>query len=150
MNNTPTFQVVNPLAETIRESEEVIYMIQEASDNLNEAIRLEREAYGRYNDAKETYEMAEYDELSEVVMLAQQKDGPLAGIAVSGKGYEIALTKLKNDLKRGKLQQAYVDLDRYRRAYEIAKTDLEQTQTRFNALRKICDVKAMVLRASTI
>lgn len=150
MSDTTVFQVVNPLAETIRESEEIIYLMQEAADNLNEAIRLEREAYSRYNDAKDAYEMAEYDELSEVVMMAQQKEGPLAGIAVSGKGYDIALNKLKNDLKRGIFQKAYVDLDRYRRAYESAQTELATAQTRFNALRKICDVKAMVLRASTI
>lgn len=150
MNSTTHFQVVNPLAETIRESEEIIFQLQKAADNLNEAIRLERQAYKHYNDAEETYEMAEYDKLSEVVMMAQQKEGPLAGIAVSGKGYDIALTKLKNDLRRGVLQESYIDLDIYRRAYEARKSDLEQAQTTFNALRKIADVKTQVLRASTI
>lgn len=150
MNSTPAFQVVNPLAETIREGEEVIFQLQEVADNLNEAIRLEREARSRYKDAQDAYDMAETEELAEVVHMAQNKQGPLAGIPVSGKGYDIALTKLKNDLKHGILQRQFVEADRYRRAHERAQTELQQAENRFNALRKIADVKANVLRASTI
>lgn len=150
MNGQPQFQVINPLAETIEDAESIILDIQDAAGNLNEAIRFEREAQTRYKDALDNYEMAENDELAESIVLATQKEGPLGGIATTSKAYDIALTKLKNDLRRGALLQMWSDLDRYRRALDEAKSNLAQAETRFAALRRICDVKAMVLRASTI
>lgn len=150
MNNTPAFQVVNPLAESIREGEDIIYQLQEAADNLSEAIRIEREARSRCKDAQDTYDMAENEQLAEIVVQAIAKDGPLGGIPVSGKGYEIVLTKIRNDLKRGTLFDQANNLDIYRRAYESAQVELAQCETRFNALRKMAEVKANVLRASSI
>jgi hypothetical protein len=150
VNYSPNFAIVNPLADTIREGEEIIEQLQEAADNLTEAIRIERDARARFKDAQDHYDMAEYDAIAESVIMGQSKEGPLAGIAVSGKGYDIVLTKLKNDLKRGDLFPLANDLDRYRRSYELAQVQLAQAETRFNALRKIAEIKANVLRAATI
>lgn len=147
MNN---FQVMNPLATTIREGETIIEQLQIVSEELENGIAQEREAHGRYRDALETYEMAEIEELYDAVILAQQKEGPLGGIPVSGEGHKIALTKIKNDLRKGKLASLWQIADRYRRAYEMAQANLEQTQTRFAALRKVAELKANVLRAATI
>lgn len=147
MNN---FQVMNPLANTIRESETIIEQLQMVSEELENSIAQEREAHGRYRDALDTYEMAEIEELYEVVILAQQKEGPLGGIPVSGEGYKIALTHLKNNLRKGKLASLWQIADRYRRGYEMAQANLEQTQTRFKALCKVVELKANVLRAATI
>lgn len=150
MNGQPQFQVVNPLAETIREGEDIIAQMQVASVELEEAIQRRAEIFGRYRDALENYEVAETDELAEVVVMAQQKEGPLGGIATTSKAYDIALTKLKNDLRKGIFAELWGIADRYRRAHDQAQVELEQAQTRFNALRKIADVKTQVLRASTI
>lgn len=150
MNSNTIFSIENPLAKTIEEGENIISQLQAFSEELENSIAQEREVHGRYRDALETYEMAETEELYEVVIMAQQKEGPLGGIPVSGKGYDIALTHLKNNLRKGILAHLWSDADRYRRGYEMAQIELEQAQTRFKALCKITELKANVLRASTI
>lgn len=148
--NSTQFQVVNPLSKTIEESETIIQQLQMVSEELENAINEERENHGFYRDALDAYEVAETEELYEVVIMAQAKEGPLGGIPVSGEGYKIALTHLKNNLRKGMLEHLWKDVDRYRRGYEIAQIELEQAQTRFKALCKVTELKANVLRASTI
>lgn len=150
MNNTPVFTIQNPLAETIADAESIIAQLDEAATVLNASIADERTWLSRYRDALDNYEVAETEQLYEVVIMAQQKEGPLGGIPVSGKGYDIALTKLKNDLRKGDLRNLWNEAEAYRRNYGLSQADLEKAQTRFNALRKIADVKTQVLRASTI
>lgn len=150
MNGQTQFQVANPLAETIREGEEIIAHIQAASVELEEAIQHEREENSYYRDALENYEVAETDELSECVIMAQNKEGPLGGIATTSKAYDIALTKLKNDLRLGVLANLWIKAESHRRDHERAKVELEQAQTRFVALRKVADLKTQVLRASAL
>lgn len=150
MNTAPQFQVVNPLTRTIEEGEEIIAQLQAVSALLEEAIQLEREMHSRYRDAMENYEVGETEELAEAVIMAQSKEGPLGGIATTSKAYDICLTNLKNELRGGKLAHSWQTVERHRRGYELAQVELEQTQTRFNALRKIADLKTQVLRASTI
>jgi hypothetical protein len=151
MNNMPTsFAIMNPLQKTIEESETIILQMQEASDDLQTAIADERGWYEAYRKLLEVYEAAETEELAEVIVMAQQKEGPLAGIAVSGKGYEIALNNLKNNLRNGTLAHLWDKAENARRSYQQAQVALQQAETRFNALRKICDLKTQVLRASTI
>lgn len=149
-NPTPEFSIANPLATTINESENIISQLQAFSEELENSIAQERETHSRYRDALETYEMAETEELYDVVIMAQQKEGPLGGIPVSGEGYKIALTHLKNNLRKGMLEHLWKDVDRYRRGYEMAQIELEQAQTKFKGLCKITELKANVLRASTI
>lgn len=150
MNQETVFQLLNPLAKTIEESESLIAQMQQACDNLETAIVDERTWQSRYKDAQDSYEMAEYEELAEVIILAQQKAGPLGGIPVSGDGYKIVLFNLKSQLKRGKLAQTWQAAERTRRNYEMAQIDLAQAETRFNSLRKVIDIKTQILRASTI
>lgn len=150
MNYQPSFQIVNPLQKTIEEGENMIAQMQQVSDDLQFAIADEREWFGAYRAVLETYELAENEELSEAIIMAAQKEGPLGGIPVSGKGYDIVLTKLKNDLRKGALAQLWEKAENARRSYERAQVVLRQAEERFNALRKICDLKTQILRASTI
>ena len=150
MNNVTTFQMMNPLQKTIEEGEEIIRQILEAADALEACIVDEQTWRARWREATDTYEVAETDELAEVIILAQQKEGPLAGIAVSGKGHDIILTKLKNDLKSGKLARLWNSAENTRRNCELAKLDLQRAEERFNALRKVADIKTAVLKASSI
>lgn len=150
MNGTPQFEVMNPLKTTIREGEDIIAQLLVASDTLESAIADERQWQTNYREALDAYESAETEELAEVVVMAQQKEGPLGGIAATSKAYDIALTKLKNDLRKGILAHLWSKAERIRRSYEQSQIELEQAQTRFNALRKIADIKTQVLRASTI
>lgn len=148
--NEAQFSVMNPLANTITEGEEIISRLFNASDALEAAIADERHWHSNYRDALENYEVAETEKLADVVVMAQMKEGPLGGIATTSKAYDIALSNLKNDLRKGVLSQTWQAAERVRRNYEQSQVELEQCQTRFAALRKIADVKTQVLRASTI
>lgn len=150
MNNYPNFTIQNPLNATIEDAESIIAQLRTASDELEAAIADERQWHSNYRDALEAYETAETEELAEVVVMAQQKEGPLGGIATTSKAYDIALTKLKNELRKGILAHLWSKAERIRRSYEQSQVELQQAETRFTALRKICDVKTQVLRASTI
>jgi len=150
VNNYPNFTIQNPLNTTIGEAESIIAQMQVASETLEAAIADERQWHSNYRDALDSYETAELEELSEVIVMAQQKEGPLGGIAATSKAYDIALTKLKNDLRKGILAHLWSKAERIRRSYEQSQVELQQAETRFNALRKIADVKTQVLRASTI
>ena len=150
MNGYPNFTIQNPLNATIEDAESIIAQLRTASDTLEAAIADERQWHANYREASDTYENAEAEELAEVVVMAQQKEGPLGGIAATSKAYDIALTKLKNDLRKGILAHLWGKAERIRRSYEQSQIELEQAQTRFNALRKIADIKTQVLRASTI
>lgn len=150
MNEQQVFQVMNPLAATINEGEQIIAQINEASEVLEACIADAQAWQQRSKDASDIYESAEYEELAEVIILAQAKEGPLGGIAVSGKGYDIVLTKLKGDLRKGKLQRLWNSAEQTRRNYELAKMDFERATQRFNGLRKIADLKTQILRAATI
>lgn len=150
MNGTPRFEVMNPLNTTIEEAEMIIAQLQTASDTLERAIADERQWHSNYRDALDAYETAELEELSEVIVMAQQKEGPLGGIAATSKAYDIALTKLKNDLRKGILAHLWTKAERVRRSYEQSQVELQQAETRFNALRKVADVKTQILRASCL
>lgn len=147
---SPEYNVQNPLATTIKESESIIQQLQQFSELLENAINEARENQGFYRDALDAYTMAETEELYEVVMMAQQKEGPLAGLATSSEAYKIAMSHLKNNLRMGILAHFWQDAERYRQAHEMTQVELEQANTRFSALRRIAELKAQILRASTI
>jgi hypothetical protein len=150
MSDTPTFAVMNPLAETISEGESLIERIRIASEHLESCIADERAWYANVKEAEATYEIAETEALAEAVILAQAKEGPLGGIAATSKAYDILLTKLKNDLRAGKLQRQWQSLERIRRSYELSLVDLRQAETQFASLRKAVELKAAVLRAAAL
>lgn len=150
MNGSTVFQLMNPLAKTIDEAESLLAQLQQACENLELAIADERTWQSRHKDAQDNYEMAEYEELAEVIILARDKQGPLGGIAVSGEGYAIVLFNLKSQLKRGKLKTLWGSAESVRKNYEMAKIDLEQAETRFRGLCKAVEIKNNILRASTI
>lgn len=151
-SNTPTpeFRIANPLARVIEEGESIIAQLNEVSAQLEASIADRDAWHSRCKEALDNYEMAETDALSEAIIMAQAKEGPLANIAVSSKAFDIAMSKLKNDLRRGYLAQQWQSAERVRRSYEMAQVELQQTETRFNALRKVAELKTQILRASTI
>jgi hypothetical protein len=141
---------MNPLLDTIRRAEEIVAQVQQASTELEEAIASERTWQGHYKEALATYEMAEIETLSEAIIGAKAGDGPLAGIAVSGKGYDLVLTNLKNQLRKGKLAQQWQAAETVRRNYDNAQIDLVQCETRFKATCRVAELMNNILRASTI
>lgn len=150
MNGTPTFTTAYPLAKVIEEGEAIVLQTLKAGDDLEYWIAEERTLYGHYKDALDNYEISETDYISEALIQAQLKEGPLANIATTSKAYDLALQKLKNDIRRDKLPQLWKQVDQLRRNYENAQIGLSQAQTRLSALRHVADLKANILRASTI
>lgn len=150
MSDTPTFAVMNPLAETISEGESIIERIRIASDHLQTCIADERAWYANVKEAEATYEMAETEALAEIVTLAQLKEGPLGGVAATSKAYDILLTNCKNQLRTGKLQRQWQSLERIRRSYELSQIDLRQAETQFATFQKAVELKAAILRAAAL
>lgn len=150
MNYSPNFSIANPLADTIREGEDIIAQLRDACDDVQEAIAEERQWYEAYRKLQDQYEAAETEELAEIIVMAQQKEGPLGGIAATSKAYDICLTNLKNSLRRGVLAHLWDKAENARRSYEQAQIVLSQAEARFKAMRVIAEIKTQVLRASTI
>ena len=91
------------------------------------------------------YDMAEY-----AVEAATAKSGPLAGIPVSSEGYKFAVASLKTKLRHGELADMWQDFDACRLQHEQANIERQQAETEFNTQRKLAELKAMILRASSI
>lgn len=149
MNGT-TFQVINPLAETVRQAEQIIADLDGASDELQTCIADERTWFSRMKEAESTYESLEIEITSEAIIAAQIKEGPLANIATTSKAYDIALLRVKVDARNGALAQQWRSYNQIKRSYEAAQIDLSRAETRFVALRKIAELKTQILRASAI
>lgn len=146
------YTVANPLATTINDAENIIAQLRTASDELAYAIAEAATWQSRCREAQDLYDAAETEHLAEVILLAQVKEGPLAGIATSSKAYDLVLTNLKNSLRHpsGQLATLWRNVDTVRRNTDSAKVQLEQAQTRFTALRRVAELKANILKASTI
>ena len=143
--------VANPLTESIADAERIINDLAAASKWLQQAIQEEREAYGRLKDVQDTYDGAEAEYMAEyAVEAATAKSGPLAGIPVSSEGYKFTVASLKTKLRHGDLADMWQDLDACRLQHERAGVERQQAETEFNTQRKLAELKAMILRASSI
>lgn len=143
--------VANPLTESIADAERIINDLAAASKWLQQAIQEEREAYGRLKDMQDAYDGAEAEYMAEyAVEAATAKSGPLAGIPVSSEGYKFAVASLKTKLRNGELADMWQDLDACRLQHEQANIERQQAETEFNTQRKLAELKAMILRASSI
>lgn len=146
----PQFQVMNPLMNVISEAEQIIAQLDSASEELEACIADERTWFSRLREAQDAYDSLENEIVADVVIAAQIKEGPLAGIPVSGKGYDLVLTNIKNQARNGDLKEQWKMLNERRHSYEAAQIDLMRAEARFKAMRTIAEVKTQVLRASTI
>lgn len=142
-----TAYTTNPLAQAIEESEEVIDSLRKAADRLSHAIQMAAVAKARAQDAKESLSAAEAELVYEAQMLAQAKEGPLAGLATSSKGYSYALDKLLSEARQAGLSGLYNEANRYAIEADRAAIELQQAQTMFSALKHIADLKGSILRA---
>lgn len=147
---SPDFNIQNPLAKTIAESEEIIARLAEASQRLEAAMADEQLFAGRVKGAKQAYEDAEYEHLSEVVVAGAVKEGVLAGIAQSSKSHDIVCNGIRAELRRTKLEYAWQNLEHLRQSYEAAQSERQQAETLFSALRNAAKLKAAILQAAVV
>lgn len=150
VSNTPAYVVVNPLAETIEEGESILERIQSAADHYATCIATERQWHGSLREAEATYEIAEMEAVAETIAQGQIKEGPLAGLATSSKAYDAVLNYERIKLRTGKLSRQWQSLERVRHNYETSQVDLRQAETQFTAMRKVCELKAELVRAATL
>jgi hypothetical protein len=150
MNGTPRFTVTNPLAESIREGEDMINLVMSQAARLEDAIRYEGDASRAARLLTDDYDAAETEAMSEVIIMAAAKEGPLAGIAMSSKAFDIALNNQRAQLRRGKLADLWANVEDARMEHERAKTRLAEADAAFKAARVVCDLKSNILRAACI
>lgn len=149
MNNTH-FQVLNPLARTIEEGEEIISRLADASLRLEQAIADEQLLVSRLKEAKQTYEDLENEHVAEVIVAGIAKEGMLAGVAPSSKSHDIVVNGIRAELRRTKLSQAWQNLERVRKGHESALSERQQAETVFSALRNAAKLKTSILQAAVI
>lgn len=150
MNDATTFQVMNPLAETIRDAENIVGQLCSAAEELETFIADERTWFARLREAQDAYESLENEIVSEAVIAAQLKEGPLAGIAASSKAYDIVLMRVRLEARNGSLAAQWKVVNERRRSYEAAQIDLMRAEARMKAFLRIAELKNGILRASTI
>jgi len=140
-------KVQNPLNPTIDEAEDLFDALKSAVDRLEAAINTEAVMRARAKDAEESLS-ADVDEvlLGEILL----KEGAFA-LAPSSKAYELAMKARVASLRTSEqFAGQYIAAKRARTEADNAKSELDQAQAAFSAVKHAADLKAMILRASVM
>lgn len=145
-----TIYAANPMTQTIDEAENIIVQLNSEANRLAETIAYEQTVHGLLKSAQDGLDAAESEAITEAVMLAQNKEGPLAGIATTSKAYDHALKTLVAKHRQNGLGHMYEEVQRLEIEYANAKIDRQQAETRFSALKRVAELKAQILRAGSM
>lgn len=140
----------NPMTQTIDEAENIIIQLNAEANRLAETIAYEQTVYGLLKSAQEGLEDAESEAITEAVMLAQNKEGPLAGIATTSKAYDHALKTLVAGHRRDRLAHLHAEVQKLEIEHVNARIDRQQAETHFSALKRVAELKAQILRAGSM
>lgn len=139
----------NPFGVVIDDAENILTALGSAARRLEAAIENEAIARAQARDAAETLAAAVDEAVLVEVMLAQSKEGPLAGIATTSDAYKVAFrARVQAHTTGPELAHLHGDANRLRIAADNAKIELDQAQVQFAACKHAADLKAQILRAS--
>ena len=136
----------------VTQSETMISQLMEAADQLERTIEAETHIRRMLKEAEQALENAEAETLYTAEIAAQDKSGPLAGIAKTSATYKAALTNLLaqargNDGPMGELAR---QVDNLRVRLDRAQIEREQAAVHFSACKHAADLKTSVLRAMVL
>lgn len=140
----------NPMTQTIDEAENIIVQLNSEANRLAETITYEQTVYGLLKTAQEGLESAESEMITEAVMLAQNKEGPLAGIATTSKAYDHALKTLVAQHRRDGLAHLHAEVQKLEIEHINAKIDRQQAEAHFSAIKRVAELKTAILRAGSM
>lgn len=139
--------VKNPLNPTIEEAEDLIDALKASVDRLERAINTESVMRARAKDAEESLD-ADIDEtlLGEIIL----KEGAFS-LAPSSDAYKVAMKVRRNQLRfSDQFAVQFNSAKRARTEADNARSELDQAQAAFSAVKHAADLKAMILRASVM
>ncbi len=141
---------VNVWARTIDEAEGLIVQLNAGAERLAEAISYEQTLYWFLKTAQEELQTAESKTIHEAMLQAQNKLGPLNGIATTSKAYDHAVKTLLGQRHQDGLSHLYDEVQRLKMEYCNARIDRAQAETHFAAMQRAADLKAMILRVASV
>jgi hypothetical protein len=121
----------------VHESESMIDQLMGVAERLERAIESKTHLRQMLKEAEQALETAEAEVLYEAEIAAQDKYGPLAGIAKTSAAYKVAITKLLADERKnagplGELTRQVSDL---RVRLDQAQIEREQASVHFSACK---------------
>jgi hypothetical protein len=136
----------------VNESESMITNLMDAANQLQRTIETETHLHRMLKEAEQALETAEAEVLYEAEIAAQDKHGPLAGIAKTSATYKAALTNLLAQVRRngGPIGELTRQVDSLRVRLDQAQIEREQAAVHFSAYKHAADLKASVLRAMVL
>lgn len=148
-NGAPIFDPQHPLAALLAQATQLLDELHRAAARVENALAVEAIARARAKDAQETLDAAEAELVLEAVVLADAGDGALKGIAKTSKAYTYAIDNLLAQARAGALAHLADDARRLKIAADGAKSELDQAQARFSAVKHAADLAGNILRAAT-
>lgn len=138
------------IQQLLNEADRTIAALIEADAELAGALVDDNMARRQLREAEQALSLAEAEIICEASIQAKAKEGPLAGLAVSGDGYKTAQQLLLAQAHRGNLQRLAGRAQERQIAAEDAKVSLERAQARFSAIRHACVLLNGMLNATTL
>ena len=140
-------KVQNPLNPTIEEAEDLIDALKASVDRLERAISTESVMRARAKDAEESLSVDIDEVLLGEIML---KEGAFS-LAPSSDAYKLAMKARAASLRTSEqFAGQYIAAKRARTEADNARSELDQAQAAFSAVKHASDLKAMILRASVM
>ncbi|GIV73506.1 hypothetical protein [Caldilinea sp.] len=133
----------------VNESEDMIRELMAAADRLAAAIEAETTIRRMLKEAEQGLEAAEAELIYDLELQAQDKAGPLAGLAKTGPAYKAALTNVLAQERQngGPLGDLSRQVEQLRTQLDQAQIEREQMAVHFSACKHAADLKAAVLKA---
>lgn len=136
----------------VEDAERMIDEVKDAAAALQSAIEAETRLRRVFKEAELALEQAEADIVYEAEINAQNKMGPLAGIAKTSPAYKAAVTKLISQArgKDGQVSGAAQQVGSLQAQYDQAQIEREQASVHFSACKHAADLKAAILKAMVL
>ncbi|MEZ4865333.1 MAG: hypothetical protein R3C14_28750 [Caldilineaceae bacterium] len=120
-----------------------------ADAELATALEDDSSARRQLKDAEQALSLVEAELVTTAVIQAKEKQGPLAGLAVTSDAYKMAVALMLAKAHAGSLQSLAQRVQHWQIQADGARVQLEQTQTRFSAIRHASNLVASMLAAAS-
>lgn len=140
----------NPMEATISEAETIIVQLNASANRLANAIEDEQTIFARLKDAEQAIADSETEIVAESAMLAKVGEGELAGVAATSKAYGYVLDALKLKARTNGMAHIAEQMRRLKLEHEAASISRQQAEVHFSSMKRIAELKAAILRASSM
>jgi hypothetical protein len=137
----------NHLKPILDECNGLIERIAATAEELAAAISADISFKRQLREAEEALSQREAEYITEAVILAQQKQGPLAGIATTSPAFKAACETLVASAHQNGISLHYRQVISLRAQADDAQARREILGTRFSAIKHAADLRSAMLNA---